>query len=159
MTRKNSSSSLTTRDGRHFKPNQCTEVNSFVVRGMELQKLKGILSSTLVRGKETVLTQGCDLLLNAFRLLGVSRRRRIAYITTITITITASNSRFFPEYSLENYLTKTRNKYKPTFLYKVAIFHVPFPRLTGHLSVCVQQYRIMERAETAMLVCELPGNS
>ena len=64
--------------GNILKPKQCIKVNSLLLHGMELQELKEILSSNLVRGKDKILTQGCDLPLKAFRLLGVSRRRRIA---------------------------------------------------------------------------------
>jgi hypothetical protein len=87
---------VATRDGRHFKPEQCIRVKCSVLQGKELQKLKEILSSNHVIGKEMILTQGWELLLNAFRLFDVSIRHRIAHIITIiTIIIMASNIQIF----------------------------------------------------------------
>jgi hypothetical protein len=48
---------------------QCNNIKSSVVQGMQLYKFKKILISNVVISKETILTQGYELPLNAFQLL------------------------------------------------------------------------------------------
>jgi len=45
----------------------------------EALETEQILVSNMVISKETILTQGYEIPLNAFRLFGVSRRNRVPY--------------------------------------------------------------------------------
>jgi hypothetical protein len=55
------------------------EIKCTVVQGTTLYKFKKIFVSDMVMSKETVLTYGYELALNAFQLFGVSRRYRVPY--------------------------------------------------------------------------------
>ena len=49
------------------------------VPGMKVSKFKKILLSNMVMNKETILTQGYELLLNVFQLFGVTRCYGVPY--------------------------------------------------------------------------------
>jgi hypothetical protein len=54
-------------------------MNSSIVQGVKFQKFKKILVSNMVMSRKTILTQGYELPLNAFKLSSASGRIRIPY--------------------------------------------------------------------------------
>jgi hypothetical protein len=60
---------ISRRDGQNKHKKQCISIKSSVVQGMQVQKFKKILVSNMVISKETIMTQGHELPLNAFHLL------------------------------------------------------------------------------------------